>query len=161
MDTPHPYGQDDLNEIERRLSGWQPATEDLHPDAMLFAAGRAAGRRSRMPLLWPAACVFLALQAAGLGVWALNERAACQALARRLEQRGPEGRPPAETAAVKGSDFSYRPSPEDYLSLRHALEQDSSGWLSSPLPAGPLALASPPPRALILTPRASEGVLDH
>jgi hypothetical protein len=160
MDTPHPYREDDLNEIERRLSGWQPATENLHPDAMLFAAGQAAGRRSRILLFWPAACVLLALQAAGLGVWALNEHAACQALARRLEQPGPENRPPSEMAAAREPAFSYRPSPEDYLSLRHALEQDASGWLSAPTPTGPLALASPPARARIPTPRASEGVLD-
>src|SRR4051794_1228065 len=101
MDTPRPYGKDDLNEIERRLSAWQPATDDLHPDAMLFAAGRAAGRRGRAALLWPALCVVLALQAAGLGLWALTEHAACQALARRLDQRAPEGREPLTTSVAE------------------------------------------------------------
>jgi hypothetical protein len=153
MDTPSPRREDDLSDIERRLSGWQPATDQLHADAMLFAAGRAAARRSPAAFIWPAACVFLALQAAALGVWGLTEHAGREELASRLRQ-APEARKPA---ADEPSGPSYQPSSGDYLSMRHALEQDSSDWLSSPAAAGPLAFGAPPARSDILTPRSPEG----
>ena len=160
MDTPCPRREDDLSDMERRLSGWQPATDNLHPDAMLFAAGRAAERRSRAALLWPAACVLLAVQGVGLGVWGLREHAECQALASRLHQRDQEAASLAAAAAAEARDVPYEPAPGDYLSLRHALERDAGGWLTAPASVGPLVYAPPPARPVILTPRSREGLVD-
>ena len=75
MDTQPSSNEDDLSDVERRLTGWQPAAERLDADAMLFAAGRAAGQGGLGRLLWPACCVLLVVQAAGLLVWGLAERA--------------------------------------------------------------------------------------
>ena len=74
MDAKTPRHEDDLSDFERHLAGWQPASDGLNADAMLFAAGQAAGRRGRSQLLWPMLCALLTVQAAGLGVWGLSER---------------------------------------------------------------------------------------
>ena len=63
MDS-HSPNPDDLSEIERRLSVWRPNAEGLNRDAMLYAAGLAAGKAERGRLLWPALCGFLAVFAA-------------------------------------------------------------------------------------------------
>ena len=89
MDAKTPRHEDDLSDFERHLAGWQPASDGLSADAMLFAAGQAAGRRGRSQLLWPMLCALLTVQAAGLGVWGLSERAERQALASRLSERAP------------------------------------------------------------------------
>src|SRR5439155_10166786 len=82
MDIHTPNHQDDLSDVERRLSGWRPRVEGLDADAMLFAAGLAAGRRGRVVFVVSALGGLLAIVAAGLGVWALSERSERQMLVR-------------------------------------------------------------------------------
>src|SRR5262245_2702578 len=103
MDTPFPRHEDDLNDVERRLAAWQPDSGRLDTDAMLFAAGLAAGRRGRGRFLWPALCVVLTLQAAGLGVWGLSERAERLALNVRPRDRIPG---PGVSQATAVADLS-------------------------------------------------------
>ena len=159
MDANSPRHEDDLSEFERHLAGWQPASDGLSADAMLFAAGQAAGRRGRSQLLWPIMCALLTVQAAGLGVWGLSERGDAQALASRLSERAPTpSAPPATVADVRES--SYEPTPADYLSMRRLMEQDPNGWLASRQPAGLQALGPPPPSPAILTPRQRDGLFD-
>jgi hypothetical protein len=157
MDTHTPRDEDNLNDLERRLAGWHPAPEGLDADAMLFAAGRAAGRRGRGHLLWPALTVVLAVQAAGLGLWGLSERAERQILASRLRQRAPALSAPPETAVAESS---YTPSPDDYFHLRRRMEQDPSHWLAALSPAGSQALGPTPPKPLILRAGQRDGLLD-
>jgi hypothetical protein len=54
----------DLTPFEQRLAEVPPNPGGFQRDALLFAAGRAAGRRGRF---WPAAAAALALLSAGLG----------------------------------------------------------------------------------------------
>jgi hypothetical protein len=161
MDEHPPQHDDDLSDCERRLAGWHPASAGLDADAMLFAAGRAAGRRGRARLLWPALCVLLAVQAAGLGVWGLSERAERQALASRLPEPAPAPGAPSVTAVAASS---YTPSPEDYFHLRRRLEQDPGRWPASPQPAGPRGKepppGPPPPEPAILRAGQRDGLLD-
>ena len=159
MDAKTPRHEDDLSDFERHLAGWQPASDGLSADAMLFAAGQAAGRRGRSQLLWPMLCALLTVQAAGLGVWGLSERAERQALASRLSDRAPtHSAPPAPVFVVRES--SYEPPPGDYLSTRRQMEQDKDGWLASRQPAGLQALGPSPPPPAILTPRQRDGLFD-
>ena len=152
MDATSPRHEDDLSQFERYLAGWRPSSDGLDADSMLFAAGQAAGRRGRSQLLWPMLCALLTVQAAGLGVWGLSERAERQALASRLPERAAtQSASPATVAAARES--SYEPSPVDYLSTRRQMEQDPNGWLASRQPAGLQVLGPSPPPPAILTPR--------
>ncbi len=87
MVTHAPDNDDALSDLERRLTGWRPDSAGLDADAMLFAAGLAAGRQRRGRLLGPSLCGLLAALAAGLGAWGLTERAERQELATRLRLR--------------------------------------------------------------------------
>jgi len=160
MDQHSPRREDDLSEIELRLASWQPSTERLDTDAMLFAAGRAAGWRGRTRLLWPALCAFLAVQAAGLGAWGLSERAERLALADRPPERAPTPTAPAPTAVAVLPEASYTPSPNDYLHLRRRVEQDSGRWLVSAQPAGGKA-PGPPTEPAILSAGQRYGLIDQ
>src|SRR5260370_13561380 len=113
MDATPPRREDDLSDVERRLAGWQPASGNLDADAMLFAAGRAAGPHGPGRLLWPAVCALLAVQAAGLAVWGLSERAERQALASRLRERAPTPSTAPTTAFAVAPKPSYEASPRD------------------------------------------------
>jgi hypothetical protein len=156
MDTERSRDANDMTELERRLAGWRPASERLDADAMLFAAGQAAGRRGRGWLIWPACCLLLAVQAVGLGLWGLSERAERLILAQRLDAPAahPGVSPPANAIAEPG----YQPSPDDYLHLRRMMEQDPNhllvGW--RPETSGPIA---PPPEPAILTPHEHSRLL--
>ena len=160
MDEHSPRHQVDLSDCERRLAGWHPASAGLDADAMLFAAGRAAGRRGPGRLLWPALCLLLAAQAVGLGVWGLSQRAEYRALASRLREFAPDpGAPPANAVAVL-PESSYTPSPEDYFHLRRRLEQDPDRGLASWQPAGPQAPEQPPPGPPILRVGQRDGLFN-
>jgi hypothetical protein len=159
MDANTPRHEDDLSDFERHLAGWQPASEGLSADAMLFAAGQAAGRRGRSQLLWPMLCALLIMQAAGLGLWGLSERAERQALASRLFDRAPtHSVSPSPVVVVR--EPSYEPPPGDYLSTRRQMEQEPNVWLASRQPAGLQALGPSPPPPAILTPRQRDGLFD-
>jgi hypothetical protein len=158
MDTHPPHDEDDLSGLERRLARWQPAAERLDADAMVFAAGRAAGRGGLGRLLWPACSVLLAVQAAGLLGWGLAERAERQALASRLREQ-PKAPNAAPVPAVL-AEAVYSPSPDDYLHLRRMMEQDPSGGLDSLQPDGPPPIGPPPPEPAILTPGQRGGLLE-
>jgi hypothetical protein len=149
MDSSIPRGEDDLNDLERRLAGWRPGAEGLDAGPMLYAAGVAAGRRGRGRLLWPALCALLAIQAAGLGVWGLAERAERQLLADRLDERARPPIAPRQPAFVLIQD-SGPPSLDDYFHLRRQLEQDPDGWLDPPPPVPAPAPGPPPPDPDIL-----------
>jgi hypothetical protein len=114
----HSLPPDDLNEVERRLSAWQPSAAGISPDAMLFAAGRASARGGKAWLAWPVVSGCLALTTVALGVWLAAERSERLALLRALERRPPEPAPAAvETPA------SEPPAPDSYLTLRRQWEQ--------------------------------------
>jgi hypothetical protein len=151
---PHSPNPDDLSEIERRLSVWRPNAEGLNRDAMLYAAGLAAGKGGHGRLLWPALCSLLAVCAAVLGAWGLNERAECQFLIGRLHE--PTSSAPASpTNALAAAPHSaFVASPDGYLNLRRQLEQDPGRWLASREFKGPTAIGPAPPEPAIL--RASQ-----
>jgi hypothetical protein len=153
-----PQREDDLNNVEQRLAGWLPAADGLSADALLYAAGLAAGRRGRF--VWPALCVVLLAQAVGLGTWGFSERAERRALASRLDERAPEpGRSP-ETAIVDLPAPAYTPSPNDYLQLRLRAEQDPDGWLAVSYPRSQQAIGPPPPEPAILRGGQRDGFPD-
>lgn len=153
MDAHFHQPEDDLTAIERRLNGWQPNVDGLNADAMLFAAGLAAGRRRTSRLLSPALCAVLAALATGLGFWGLSERAERQSLASRLREPATVESPAINVAVAQRP--LYEPTPGDYLSTRRRMEEDLNGFLSSVQPPGLPALGPPPPGPQILTPRPS------
>lgn len=137
---PHP---DDLSELERRLSASRPAAEGLDADAMLFAAGRAAGS-SR--LLWPALTGFFAVLALALGGWAMAERA------ERLASVPPPSRP-AEARPEPAPPPVESPEPQrsadEWLTARRALEEGLEAW--PPRPFDPTATPGLRSDAAVLT----------
>jgi hypothetical protein len=159
MDAHTPRDEDDLSAVERRLTGWRPGGAGLDADAMLFAAGLATGRRGR--LFGLAVSGLLAVLAAGLGAWALTERAERQALASRLRDRTAHPKAPPKTDVPAGPASSYEPSEGDYLSMRRRMEQDPNGWPAARQPAGRPALGPPPPQPAILTARQRDGLLEQ
>ncbi len=138
MDADTPRRENDLSDVESRLSGWQPAGNGGGADAVLFAAGLTAGRRGRVRFLWPVLCGLLAV---GCGAWALAERAERLALASRVTDN-PTSPGPAPAGTLP--DSPYAPSPDDYLHLRQRMEQDSAGWPASAPAAGQPAPEPPP-----------------
>lgn len=102
-----------LNDLERRLAGWRPATDALDADAMLFAAGRASIRRSPMRFAWPAIAACLAVAVGILGTQLSAERHEYQNLLARMEAIEPS------VAVV------VQPLPESsYLIARRSWERD-------------------------------------
>lgn len=153
MDS-HSPNPDDLSEIERRLSVWRPSAEGLNRDAMLYAAGLGAGKAGRGRRLWPALCSLLAVFAAAVGVWGLNERAERQFLIGRLHEHSPSSAASPMNALVAAPQSASATSPDSYLNLRRQLEQDPGRWLASRESTGPTALGPAPPEPAIL--RASQ-----
>ena len=134
---------DDLSEMERRLSAWQPAPEGLDADAMLFAAGRAAVPRSRFRFVWPALTGFLAVLALLFGVWATTERAERLALDRQLRELSPVPPEPVSSPAVPSEPLTAdEPIADDWLTARRALENGLEAWpprsIDTPVPPGPI-----------------------
>src|SRR5438445_3208349 len=128
MDMHTPNHQDELTELERRLSGWRPGIEGLDADAMLFAAGLAAGRRRMGRVLAPMLCGLLAIAAAGLGTWGWMERTERHALAQLLDERLREPSVPPTLAVPVSPESPYTPSPVAYLRLRRQMEEDPTRW---------------------------------
>jgi hypothetical protein len=161
VDAHTPRGEDELSEVERRLTGWRPGAEGLDADAMLFAAGLAAGQREWGRRLAPALCGFLAALAAGLGAWGLSERAGRLVLVGRLPERAPAPSAPPVTAVAVLPESSYTPSPDDYIHLRRRAEQDPGRWLASAQPTGTRALGPPLPEPAIFRAGQRDGLLDQ
>jgi hypothetical protein len=130
MDKRLPYHQDDLSDIERRLSAWRPNTEGLDVDAVLFAAGIAAGRQGRSRL-WPAVFALLIVPMVGLGAWAVSERSGRLALSMELAKHGPSANAAQQSENPSGEYSRYTPSPNDYLHQRRRAEQDASYYVAS------------------------------
>ena len=138
----HPDFPDDLSELERRLSACQPAPEGLDADAMLFAAGRAAGPH-RVRFVWPALTGFLAVLALVMAVWATPERAERLALARHLRQLSPAPSEPVSTPTVPSEPpTADEPTADNWLTSRRALEQGLEAWppqaIETPTTPGPI-----------------------
>jgi hypothetical protein len=153
MDTNSPH-EDDLIGIERVLSGWRPNAEGLSHDAMLFAAGVATGRAGRGRLLWPSLCSALAVSAAVLGAWGINERVDRQLLISRLHEDTPPLSSTSTNALVAAPHPPTAISTDSYFNLRRQFEQDPRRWLALRASSGPMPLGPAPPEPAIL--RASE-----
>ena len=152
MDAHSSLPDDNLNELEQRLSAWRPGPEGLDPDSMLFAAGRASVRASRGQFVWPTLAGCMTLLAAVLGGWLLTERTERLALAQQLQQR-PFA--PASALAVAPRPMEEPAAADElpsngYWATRRMLEQGLDGWpdralVQAPLP-GPPPLEPPIPQ---------------
>jgi hypothetical protein len=145
MDAQLPHDQDDLTDIESRLAAWQPKTDGLRSDAMLFAAGRRGPSR-----LWPAVCALLLVQVVGLAFWLSSERSQRLGLASQPVQG--VSVPASSTLATSGNALqrAYVPLPNDYLHQRRRLEQDADYHLAMSIPPRPGDVEQEFPQAAIL-----------
>ena len=139
MDSNTPK-DDNLIDFERRLSGWRPSLDNPKPDAVLFAAGFAAGRGFQARWVWPLIGTLFIVQATGFLIWALSEREERRNLESQLRETAPSH--PQTIASPDLPDPTYEPSPQDYFHLLRDLEQDSILWLS---PRAPGSLPPEPP----------------
>jgi hypothetical protein len=148
----HSYNSEDMNELERRLSAWQPNRAGIDADAVLFAAGRASVRSGPARFAWPALTTVLAALAVVLGLCLANERSERLALAHRLRERPPAPAVnPSPRAAINIAPAEApapdEPSPDSYLASRRALEMGLDAWPSRAVarsgPANP-SLANAP-----------------
>jgi hypothetical protein len=140
MDTPVPFPEGELTELERRLSAWTPSVAALGRDRLLFEAGRASARSEARAWLSTATAAGLAALAIGLGGWAVREHARRTALelalaerSRALEVANARRRPPAPPPIPVDT-----PAPESYLVLSRRLATEG---LDEPEPP-----SSPPSR---------------
>jgi hypothetical protein len=152
MDT-HSDNPDELSGVEERLAHWRPGSGGLDADAMLFAAGLAAGRRGRHRFVAPALCGLMAVAAVSLGAWGMRERAERLALAGRLDQLTASAGPGQAPAVAALAEPSYTPSPDDYFHLRRHIEQDPNRWLAS---AEAVGVPAPERTSPATIPRAGE-----
>jgi hypothetical protein len=144
----HSNHADDLSELERRLSAWEPASNGLDTDAMLFAAGRASARRGMVRFAWPALTAGLTALTVVLGIQLTTERTERLALVERFGQRTPASASipsPSPSAPVVAPETptTEEPSPNSYLSAHRALERGLDDWptrvvLSPAVPRQPL-----------------------
>ncbi len=149
--------EDDLSEIEQQLSGWRPSVEGLSREAMLFAAGLASAKTSRGRVFWPALAGVLAISAAALFAWGLNERAQNQSLlilVRETREPTPSANASSIVASAGASQLKDVTQPDGYLNLRRQLEQEPGLVLALHESTGPISLGAAPPEPAIL--RASE-----
>ncbi len=153
MDT-HSNHSEELNDLERRLSAWEPGSEGLDADAVLFAAGRASVRPGPARFAWPALTVLMTAVSVVLGLWLADERNERLALAHRLQERvpAPAGNPPPPPGGNTASEESPQSDalpPNSYLASRRALEQGLDAWPSRiVVRAGPTKLSSTNSRIL-------------
>jgi hypothetical protein len=149
--------QDDLTDIERRLSAWRPNTEGLSREAMLFAAGVADGSLRRGRWLWPTLCAGLAVTTVALGTWVYSEHSELQLLLsriQRVDERPLHSSAPSIDAPATAREFATLTSSNSYFNLRKHFEQDPAHWLASTESTGPVPLGPAPPEPAIL--RASQ-----
>jgi hypothetical protein len=128
MDT-HPDRPDDLRSLERRLSGWQPASAGLDADAMLFAAGRASAQPGPARFVWPALTGVLSVLVVTLAAWLVVERNERLSLKQQLLRQIPASAPSLPAPAVPAEPVSDDAlMPDSYLSSRRALDQGLDAW---------------------------------
>jgi hypothetical protein len=120
---------DDLSDVERRLSAWQPDSTGLNADAMLFAAGRAAARPGPTRFVWPALTGVMTVLIVVLGVGLANERTARQLLAEQIRQPAPAPSP-APSFIPTELPTSDEPGPSSLFASHRALEQGLDAWPS-------------------------------
>lgn len=129
---PYPHDSDNLSELERRLSGWEPAADGLDADALLFAAGRASVRAGPARVVWPALTGLLSVLSVVLGVWLAAERGERLALTQQLRQQPTpfvQSSPASDAdAAPPESPTVDEPPPDSYLAGRRALEKGLDAW---------------------------------
>ncbi|HTU16559.1 MAG TPA: hypothetical protein VMG10_00735 [Gemmataceae bacterium] len=130
---PHSHRPEDLNELERRLSAWQPSPAGLDADTMLFAAGRASAASSPARFAWPGLSLVLTALTIVLSMALAAERGERQALARQLrENQQPPSAiaspSPAANVAAEELPVSDEPPPDSYLASRRALEKGMDAW---------------------------------
>jgi hypothetical protein len=133
---------EDLSTLERRMSGWRPATGSLDADAMLFAAGRASVQRGVAQFAWPALTGCLALVAVCLGTWLAIERGQRQALAAQLQERTSR---PAIVGGAEEPPQEEELAPDSYLAGWQALGQGADSWPAHPAAEGPADPRGPKP----------------
>jgi hypothetical protein len=130
MDT-QPDRPDNVSDLERRLASHAPAADGLDADAMLFAAGRAAGRPGHARFIWPTLTACLAALAVVLGVWLGVERTERRDLAEQLKRSisAPLVPPsPAPPAPMPEPPTANEPSSNSLLAAHRALEQGLDDW---------------------------------
>jgi hypothetical protein len=140
MDT-HP---DDLNEMERRLSAWKPTPDGLDADAMLFAAGVAAGRPGAGRWFWPALSGCLSVLVVVLSGWGMTERRERLLLARQLPPAPVPAAPNPAPPEPRTTDGEVQPN--SFLAAHRAVEQGLDEWPAGAVPAestDPLPLELP------------------
>lgn len=129
MDTNH--HPEDLNELERRLSAWQPEGEGLDADAVLFAAGRASVPPSKARFLWPALTACLTGLALVLGLCLKAEHAERLALAQQMRRQtpapDPKPAPPVEASPAESSPSEDVPR-SGVLAAHRLLERGLEDW---------------------------------
>lgn len=160
MDT-HPNRPEDLNALERRLSAWQPDSQGLDADAVLFAAGRASVRRGPTRFAWPALTAVLTVLSVVLSLKLASERNERLALVRQLNEGlaaptiNPSPPPATNTVPAESFDPDELP-PDSYLASRRALEEGLDAWPSRVVVrGGPTAAPSREPPILRLGQRAA------
>jgi hypothetical protein len=149
----------DWNDIERLLSGIRPSSDGLRADAMLFAAGLAAGRQATRRSFFPVLCGLLALTSVGLAYWGLAERRELTQIARDQPHND---RSPSTAVAreLEPAKSIYEPSADDYLSLRREMEADPNRFLVLHAAVGSRPPEAPPLPAGILRAGQRGGILD-
>jgi hypothetical protein len=134
MDT-NSYRPEDLNALERRLSAWQPNSEGLDADAVLFAAGRASVRPGPARFARPALDALVTMLVVVLGLCLVEERNERLALIRLLHERPsapavhPSPSPVADIAPTEPTHSDELP-PDSYMASRPALEKGLDAWPS-------------------------------
>lgn len=121
---------DPLNEVEHRLSEWQPATRGLDSDKLLYEAGLQAGQQQQnaRPLQFLAlACIVLAVGSASLFVWGWAEYSQRQTLAQELKQHQLLALQ-ARAVPTIAITANYVPESNNYLHLRRQAEHHPSEW---------------------------------
>jgi hypothetical protein len=159
MDSHISGEQDELSGLERRLSGWRPSDRDLHTDAMLFEAGKAAGRSRKRPFLGLTVGVFLAALALGSGLWGLHERSQRQALVAELRELNLANANVQPKTIAGGSESIDGPLSDDYLSLRRRVERDPDRWLALMPPVSTRPSGPPPEEPAIFRAGQRDGLL--
>jgi hypothetical protein len=117
IDKPQPDQENELSALERRLTGWRPATGGLNRDRMLYEAGRAAARAEGRSRLWQLATAALTLMIAGLAGLLSRERSQRLALETALAFRGGAARPMPPVSLLAQTPTTESLPPNSYFVL--------------------------------------------